>query len=68
MPYPLKLSIKTEAVPVILLIAAWLLALFFYAHFPAQVTSHWDMQGQPNGYMGRVGGAYALPGILTGMY
>ena len=68
MSYPIKLNIKTEAVPVILVIASWIFAVYFYANFPAQVVTHWDFQGQPNGYMGKIGGAFAIPGLLTGIY
>lgn len=68
MPYPIKLSLKSEAAPIILIVAAWIFAFYFYAHFPAQVVTHWGFDGRPNGYMGKAGGAFAIPGLLTGMY
>ena len=66
--YPIKLSVKSEIVPVMLIVAAWILSLYFYAHFPAQVASHWDFQGKVNGYSSSAGLAFGIPALLTGMY
>src|ERR1035437_418484 len=68
MSYPLKLSLKSEIVPIILVLASWLFAIYFYIHFPAQVVTHWGFEGRPNGYMGKIGGAFLLPAIITGLY
>ncbi len=68
MNYPIKLSLKSEAAPIILIVAAWIFAFYFYAHFPAQVVTHWGFDGQPNGYMGKAAGAFAIPALLAGMY
>jgi uncharacterized membrane protein len=68
MPYPIKLSLKSEAAPIILIVAAWIFAFYFYAHFPAQVVTHWGFDGQPNGYMGKAAGAFAIPALLAGIY
>jgi uncharacterized membrane protein len=68
MPYPIKLSAKTEIIPAALIVAAWILAFYFYAHFPAVVVTHWGIAGEPNGFSGRATGAFAIPALLTGMY
>jgi uncharacterized membrane protein len=68
MTYPIKLSVKTEVIPVVLIVASWVFAFYFYAHFPAQVVSHWNFEGQPNGYMGKAGGAFAIPSLIVGIY
>ncbi len=68
MSYPIKLSVKSEFVPIILLIASWILSFYFYAHFPASVPVHWNFAGEANRYGSRAEGAFAIPAILTGMY
>ena len=68
MTNPIKLSIKTEVIPLALILVGWIFAFYFYAHFPAQVVTHWDIQGQPNGYMGRAGGAFTIPSLITAIY
>lgn len=52
----------------LLIVAAWVLAFYFYAHFPEQVVSHWNYYGQPDDYSGRATGAFAIPALLAGMY
>jgi uncharacterized membrane protein len=68
MKYPLKLSFKSEAAPLLLLIASFVLGFYFYAHFPDRVASHWGFGGQPDRYSGKFAGAFAIPFLLTGMY
>jgi len=68
MPYPIKLSLKTEVVPVLLILASFALGFYFYAHFPDRVATHWGFNGQPNGYSGKFAGAFLLPFILLGIY
>jgi uncharacterized membrane protein len=68
MPYPIKLSIKSEALPILAIIASAILGFYFYAHFPAQVVSHWNFQGMPDRYSGKFTGAFAIPMMLAGMY
>lgn len=68
MKNPLGLTVRTEAVPLLLLIAAWVLGLYFYQHFPDRVASHWNFYGQPDRYGGKAGVAFGMPALLSGMY
>ncbi|MDE2311761.1 MAG: SdpI family protein [Patescibacteria group bacterium] len=68
MPYPIKVSWKTEILPLAMVIAALSLGAYFYPRFPETVVTHWNIQGEPNGYMGRLGGAFVIPGLLAVMY
>jgi len=65
---PIKYSFKSEIIPVLLIVAAWVFGFYFYAHFPAQVVTHWNYNGQPNGYSSKAVGAFLLPAILTFIY
>ncbi len=68
MPYPLKLSWKTEIVPLFCTLAAWPLGLYFYAHFPERVATHWNLAGQVDGWSSRGLGAFLFPALLTLFY
>jgi uncharacterized membrane protein len=68
MPYPIKLSVKSEILPILAVIASVILGFYFYAHFPQTVVTHWNWAGQPNGYSGKFTGAFAIPLLLLGMY
>lgn len=50
-----------------MLIAAWGLSIYFYAHFPDRVASHWNFAGEVDGYMGK-SFAFSIPGLITSMY
>lgn len=68
MPYPIKLSYKSETIPLLLTAASFVLAFYFYAHFPDRVITHWDFNGQPNGFSGKFAGAFLMPFVLLGIY
>lgn len=65
---PLKLNFKTEILPILLVATAIISGFYFYTHFPAVVVSHWNFAGQPDGYSGKVSGAFAIPALISGMY
>lgn len=68
MPSPIKISLKTEMLPIIIIVATFVLGFYFYAHFPAQVASHWNFQGDVDSYSSRTTGAFAIPLLLLGIY
>ncbi len=41
--------------------------IWAYPQLPAEVTTHWGMDGQPNGWSSRLVAVLLLPGIVTGM-
>ena len=59
---------KLEVISLILVILSFLVGWYFYPQLPQQVASHWNSQGQVNGYMSKFWGAFLLPIILTGMF
>ncbi len=68
MPNPIKPTLKTEILPIILLVIAVTASFYFYAHFPEQVPIHWNMAGEVDNYGSRTTGAFLFPCILVGMY
>lgn len=68
MSNPIKPDYKTEFVPLLLLFAGWLLAFYFYRHFPAQAVVHWGIDGQPNGYAPKAIAIFFFPFLNLFIY
>ena len=68
MPNPIKPTLKTEILPILLLVMAAAASFYFYANFPERVPIHWNMAGEVDSYGSRATGAFLFPGILVGMY
>lgn len=52
----------------LLLIAVFLGGLALYPRLPEQLPSHWNVQGQVDGYMARQVAVFFLPGIALAVY
>jgi uncharacterized membrane protein len=68
MPNPIKPTFKTEAMPLITIAVAIASSFYFYANFPERVPTHWNFQGEIDGWNTRGFGAFFLPILLIGMY
>ena len=65
---PIKISWKTEIFSILVLAVSLVLGWYFYNHFPEQVVTHWNFNGEPDDYSGKFFGAFGLPLILLGIY
>ncbi len=65
---PIKPTIKTEILPIFLVVLAIIASFYFYANFPEQVPIHWNVAGEVDNYGSRAIGAFLFPGIILGMY
>ncbi len=61
-------TLRTEIVPVSLIILSFILSIFFYQHFPGRVPIHWNLAGQPNGYGTAFFAAFFFPVLILGLY
>ena len=68
MKNPIKLSIKTEVWPFLILIASIALSIWAYPQLPNVVISHWDFYGRANGWSSRELHTLLFPSILIGLY
>jgi len=68
MNYPIKLTLKSEFIPAAILVLTVPLSIYFYLHFPERVAMHWNFAGQVDGWSSRGVGAFAIPGLIVGMY
>lgn len=53
-----------NALPPLLVIAAFVVSAVAYPHLPAMVPTHWGLSGQPDGYSSRLHGALLLPAVM----
>jgi uncharacterized membrane protein len=65
---PIKISAKTESLSILIILAMWAVSIYFYLHFPDRVPTHWDVQGQINGWSSKSFGAFFVPGLSIGLY
>jgi len=61
-------KLKTEIIPVLIIIISVIASFYFYAVFPAQVPIHWNISGQPDNYGSPALAAFLLPVILIVVY
>ena len=52
-------------IPLLLVVAAVAVSIFYYPRLPEQMATHWDASGQPNGFSSRFMGAWLLPLIMA---
>jgi uncharacterized membrane protein len=65
---PIKPTIKTEILPIIIIILMAILSYFFYQSFPDEVPMHWNIQGEVDDYGSKAMGAFLMPAMAFGMY
>lgn len=68
MSNPIKPSFKTEWFSVALIILSFAVGVYFYQNFPTQVPTHWNIQGQVDGYSSAIVGAFLLPSLALALY
>lgn len=68
MTNPIKFSWKREIFPLIILALSLLASIYFYAHFPDRVVSHWNFYGAPDATSSKAVGSFGIFGILLFIY
>lgn len=64
----IKPTIKSEIVPIGLIVISIALSFYFYANWPQTVVSHWNFYGQPDGYSSKTFMAFFFPVLLAMIY
>ncbi|MDD5547648.1 MAG: DUF1648 domain-containing protein [Candidatus Pacebacteria bacterium] len=57
-----------KIVPLLIIVASFAVGIYFYPQMPDQVASHWNTQGQVNGYMSKFWGMFLMPLLSVFMY
>lgn len=68
MSNPIKLSFKSEWFSLGMIIISVFLGVYFFQHFPDRVPSHWNINGEVDGYSRKFWGAFMVPLMMLGMY
>lgn len=61
-------TLRTEILPVLLVLAAWGILLWFWPSLPDPIPTHWGIDGRPDSWMPKLPGALIGPGIATFLY
>lgn len=52
-------------IPLLLVVAAVVVSIFYYSKLPEQMATHWSASGEPNGYSSRLVGGWLLPLMMA---
>lgn len=50
-----------------LVLLSFILSIYFYPQVPEQMATHWNSQGEVNGYMSKLWGLFFIPLLITGL-
>jgi len=64
----MKISWRTEALPVILIAGMFIMVAIALPQAPDSIPIHWNAAGEPDGYAGKVFGLLIMPLITLGIY
>jgi len=68
MKIPYLLDWKKEWIAPLCIAFAFIGSIYFYVHFPEQVVTHWNLQGQPDDWSGKTFAAFFFPILILGIY
>lgn len=50
-----------------LVFISFILSIYFYQQVPEQMATHWNSQGEVDGYMSKLWGLFFMPLVITGL-
>ncbi len=50
-----------------IILISFLISIYFYPRMPEKIASHWNAQGQVNGYTSKFWGLFLIPFLLSGL-
>lgn len=59
---------KTIILSLSIIIASFLIGIYFYPYMPEKIASHWDAYGNVNGYMPKFWGLFLMPMMSVMMF
>jgi uncharacterized membrane protein len=58
---------KSEIIILGIIILSFAISIYYYPQMPEKLASHWNAQGQVNGYMSKFWGLFLMPIISVGL-
>lgn len=59
---------KSKIISLIIILLSFIIGIYFYPQMPEKVASHWNEQGQVDGYMTKFWGLFLMPFISSGLF
>jgi uncharacterized membrane protein len=59
---------KGEIAALVIIALSFIIGIYFYNQFPDRIASHWNAQGQVDGYMSKFWGLFLMPIISVAMF
>lgn len=64
----MRLTLRSEGLPLAFLAATWALVLFYWPQLPDPIPTHWGPGGLPDSWMPKIPGAFIGPLVALGAY
>jgi len=64
----MKLYSKKEILPIILILAIFVVGLYFWPQLPERVPTHWGINGEVNGWSSSTFAVLFFPALIAGLY
>lgn len=64
----MKITLKSEIVPLLIIMASVLVSVLSYPYLPAQVPTHWGIAGTPDAYGSKLTFSILIPALIFGLY
>lgn len=58
---------KSEMAILGIILISFIISIYFYPQMPEKIASHWNAQGQVDGYMSKFWGLFLMPFVLIGL-
>ena len=58
---------KTQIIILLIILTSFAVSIFFYPQMPNEMASHWNAQGEVDGYIPRLYGVLLMPFFLIGL-
>ena len=58
---------KSEITILGIILLSFIISIYFYPQIPERIVSHWNAQGQVNGYMSKFWGLFLMPFVFVGL-
>ena len=58
---------KSEIIILGIILLSLIISIYFYPQMPEKMASHWNAQGQVDGYMSKFWGLFLMPFMLVGL-
>ena len=59
---------KSKLIVMLIIVTSFIIGIYFYPQIPEKMASHWNVQGQVDGYMSKSWGLFLMPIISLGLF